>query len=86
MATNDSTNCTSRTMKPRLHNAQEISRQSQLHNAHIDVNVEKVAANKSKYCHPNYYDISYLRNPKPFSFFTTRDCVQSRHVTRYLLK
>ena len=35
MATNDSTNCTSRTMKPRLHNAQETLRRSQLHNEDI---------------------------------------------------
>ena len=31
--TNNSTNCTSRTMKPRLHNAQEISQCSRLWNA-----------------------------------------------------
>ena len=48
-ATNDSTNCTSCTMEPRLHYAQEISQRSQLRNAHRDVNVGKVAANKSKY-------------------------------------
>ena len=57
-ATNDSTNCTSCTLEPRLHNAQEILWRSQLHNAHRDVDVGKVVANKSNYCNPVYFDIS----------------------------
>jgi hypothetical protein len=68
-ATNDFTNCTSQTMEPRLHNAQEISRRSQLHNAHRDVNVRRVAVNKSKYFECNHFDISYFRNPIHFSLF-----------------
>ena len=53
-------------MEPRLHNAQEISRRSQLHNAHIGVDVGRVAANKNEYCNPNHLNISYFENPKPF--------------------
>ena len=56
-ATKNFTNCTSCTMEPRLHNAQEISQHSQLHNAHIDVNVVRVATNKSEYCNPNHFNI-----------------------------
>ena len=67
MATNNSTNYTSRTMEPRPHNAQKILRRSKLRNAHRDVNVGRVATNKSKYCNPNHFNISYFRNPKPFS-------------------
>ena len=48
MATYDSTNRTSLTMEPRLHNAQEISQQSRLHYAHIDVDVGEVVANKNE--------------------------------------
>ena len=48
MATNDSTHCTSRTMEPRLHNAQEISQRPQLHNAHKDVDVGRVAAKQKQ--------------------------------------
>ena len=66
---NDSTNYTSRTMEPRLHNAQEISRRSQLHNAHRDVDVRRVMANKNEYCNHNHFDIFYFRKPKPFSIF-----------------
>jgi hypothetical protein len=63
-------NCTSRTMEPRLHNAQKISRRSQLRNAHKDVDVGRVAANKNDYnCNPNHFHISYFRNPKPFWLF-----------------
>ena len=69
MTTNDSTNCTSCIMEPKLHNAQVISRRSQLHNVHKDVDVERVASNKSKYCDPNHFNISYFRNPKAFSLF-----------------
>ena len=65
--TNNSTNYTSRTMEPRLHNGQEISRHFQLHNAHRDVDVGRVVANKSEFRNPNHFDISYLRNLKPFS-------------------
>jgi hypothetical protein len=68
-ATKDSTNCTSHTMKPRLRNAQEISLRSQLRNAHNDVDVGRVVANKSEYCNPNHFHIPYLRNPKSFSLF-----------------
>ena len=52
-----------------LHNAQEISWHSQLHHAHKDVDVGRMAANKSKYYNPNHFNISYFRNPKPFSHF-----------------
>ena len=69
MATKDSTNFTSRTIEPRLYKAQETSRRSQLHNAHKDVNVERVAVNKCEYSNPTYVDISYFRNPKHFSLF-----------------
>ena len=68
-ATNESTNYTSHTMEPKLHNAQGISRGSQLHNAHRDVDVGRVAANKSDNCNPNHFNNSYFRNPKPYSFF-----------------
>jgi hypothetical protein len=56
-------------MEPRLHNAQEISRHSQLHNAHKNVDVGRVVVNKSEYCIPNHFDISYFRNPNSFSLF-----------------
>ena len=59
---NDSTNCTSRTIGSRLHDAQESSQCFQLHNAHKDVDVGKEAANKIDYCNPNHFDISYFRN------------------------
>jgi hypothetical protein len=45
----------------------KISRRSQLHNAHIDVNVGRVAVNKSKSC--NHFDISLFRYLKSFSLF-----------------
>jgi hypothetical protein len=60
ITTNDITNCTSCTMEPRLHNAQEISRHSQLHNAHKNVDVGRVVVNKSEYCNPNHFDIYFL--------------------------
>jgi hypothetical protein len=56
-------------MELRLHNAQEISQRSQLHNAHRDVDVGRVVVNKSEYCNPNYFNISYFKNPKSFSLF-----------------
>ena len=74
MATNDSTNYTSRTMEPRPHNAQKILRRSKLRNAHRDVNVGRVATKKSKYCNPNHFNISYFRNPKPFHFLVSHLC------------
>ena len=67
--TNNPTNGTSRTMEPRLHDAQEISRRSQLHNPHRDVDVGRVAANKNKYCNPNHLNISSFKNHKPFILF-----------------
>ena len=66
---NDSTNRTSRTMKPRLHNVQETSQPYQLRNAHKDVHVGRVAVNKNEYCNPNHFNIPYFRNPKPFVTF-----------------
>jgi hypothetical protein len=59
MATNDYTNYTSRTMEPRLHNAQEVSRHSQLRNVHKNVDVGRVTTNKSEYYKPNHFNISY---------------------------
>ena len=56
-------------MEPRLHNAHEISRCSQLHNSHRDINVGRVAVNKNEYCNLNHYDIPKFRIPKPFSNF-----------------
>ena len=56
-------------MEPRLHNAEEISPRSHLCNTHKDVNVGRVAANKSEYYNPNHSNISYFRNPKPFHFW-----------------
>ena len=56
-------------MESRLYNAQKISQRSQLHNAHRDVDVGRVVANKTKYCNPKHFDISYFRNPKPFLLF-----------------
>ena len=67
--TNNSTNCTSRTIELRLQNAQEISRHSQLRNAHRGVDVGRVAVNKSEYCNLNHFNISYFKNPKPSSLF-----------------
>jgi len=66
-ATKNSTNYTSYTMEPRLHNAQKISQHSQLHNAYRNVNVGRLATNKNKYYNPNHFDISYFRNPILFS-------------------
>jgi hypothetical protein len=54
-------------MEPRLHNAQKISSHSQPHMHTKNVNVGRMAANKSKYYNPNHFIISYFRNPKPFS-------------------
>ena len=56
-------------MEPRLTNVQEISRCSQLHNAYRDVNVGREAANKREYYNPNHFNISYFRNPRPYSLF-----------------
>ena len=53
-------------MEPRLHNAQEILR-SQLHDAHNDVDVGIMAADKNKFCNTNHFNISYFRNPISFS-------------------
>ena len=36
-------------MEPRLHNAQEISRRSQLHNAHKDANVGIISSYRGKF-------------------------------------
>ena len=36
---------------------------------HKDVNVGRVAAKKNKYYNSNHSNISYFRNPKPFSLF-----------------
>ena len=66
-ATNDSTNCTSHYYGTKA--TQEISQHSQLHNAQKDVDIERVAANKSKYFNPDHFNISYFRNSKPFSLF-----------------
>ena len=53
-------------MEPRLHNAQKLSRRSQLRNAHKDVNVGRVVANKSEHCNPNHINTSYLETIKIF--------------------
>ena len=71
---NDPTNCTSHTMKPRLHNAKEISRRSQLCNAHKDVDVGRVAVNKSEYYNTNHFNISYLETLNPFHFLVSHLC------------
>ena len=47
----------------------EISRHSQLHNAHIGVDVGRMVVNQNEYCNPNHFDISYFKNPKSFSLF-----------------
>ena len=56
-------------MEPRLHNAREMSRCCQLRNAHKDVYVRRVTANKSEYCDPNHFNIYKFRNHEPFSLF-----------------
>ena len=56
-------------MELRPHNAQEVSRRSQLRNAHRDVDVGRGAANKSEYYNPTHFNISYFRKPKFFSIF-----------------
>ena len=43
----------------------KISQRSQLHNAHRDLDVGRVATNKSIFCNPNHFDISYFRNHEP---------------------
>ena len=59
-------------MKLRLRNAQEISQPSQLDNAHI--NVGRVAANKSEYCNPKHFNVSYLETLYPIHFLASHLC------------
>jgi hypothetical protein len=56
-------------MEPVLLNVYRISRHSQLCNAHTNVDVGRVAMNENEYRNPNHFNISYLRNPKPFVIF-----------------
>ena len=69
-----STNCTSHTMEPVLHNAHRISRHSQLRKAHTNVDVGRVATNKNEYCNPNHFNISYLTTLNPFQFLVSHLC------------
>ena len=61
-STNNSTKCTSHTMEPKLHNGQEFSQRSQIHNAYKDVDVGRVTSNKSEYWNPNHFNILCFRN------------------------
>ena len=60
--------------KPRLHNAQEISRRSQLHNAHEDVDIGRIVANKSEYCNLTTSKILILESLFPFHFLISNLC------------
>ena len=49
--------------------AQEILQRSQQSNGHKNVDVGRVVANKSEYCNPNHFNISYFNNLFSFSLF-----------------